>query len=155
MTSLFDKDCVFVSEAKTKEELFHDIYQKLLQKSFVKDNFYEMILEREKNYPTGMDMSVVDTKLSNIAIPHTEPSTVNVTKIIPIKLKNSIKFNNMIEPDKELEVNFAFMILNESGGEQTNILAQIMDFVTKTEDIGKMFESNDVNYIYNFINEKF
>ncbi|MDY3005583.1 PTS sugar transporter subunit IIA [Anaerococcus sp. AGMB00486] len=155
MTELFDKDCIYVSDAKNKEDLFYYIYQKLLEKSFVKENFYEMILEREKNYPTGMDMSVVNPNLSNIAIPHTEPSTVNVTKIIPIKLKNSLKFNNMIEPDKEILVDFAFMILNKSGGEQTNILSQIMDFVTKTEDIGKMFESNDVDYIYNFIKEKF
>ena len=155
MTELFERDCVYISNASSKEELFKEIYNKLLEKNYVNENFYEMIVERENNYPTGMDMSVVDNNLSNIAIPHTEPSTVNVTKVIPIKLKKEIEFNNMIDPSVKLNVKFIFMILNEDGGEQTNILASIMDFVTKTEDIEKMFDSNNIEFIYEFINKNF
>ncbi|WP_243344256.1 PTS sugar transporter subunit IIA [Anaerococcus sp. AGMB09787] len=155
MTDLFNKDLVFVSNAESKDELFKEIYDILRDKDLVKDNFYEMIVERENNYPTGLDMSVVNENLSNIAIPHTEPSTVNVTKIIPVKLINKLEFANMIDPDRKIEVDFAFIILNNNGGDQTNILSSIMDFVTQTDDIQAMFDSTDSDYIYNFIEKYF
>lgn len=155
MTDLFNKDLVFVSNAESKDELFKEIYDILRDKDLVKDNFYEMIVERENNYPTGLDMSVVNDNLSNIAIPHTEPSTVNVTKIIPVKLINKLEFANMIDPDRKIEVDFAFIILNNNGGDQTNILSSIMDFVTQTDDIQAMFDSTDSDYIYNFIEKYF
>lgn len=155
MSELINRNNVYISEAKTKEELFEDLYKKLKADDLVNDKFLEMVKEREENYPTGMDMSLVNENLPNIAIPHTESEACKVTRVIPVKLKEKIKFNNMIDPEKELEVSFIFMILNNEGGQQTDVLAKIMDFVTKTDDIEKMYELDDADKIYEFIKEKF
>ena len=155
MSELINRKNVYISEAKTKEELFEDLYKKLKADDLVNDKFLEMVKEREENYPTGMDMSLVNENLPNIAIPHTEPEACKVTRVIPVKLKEKIKFNNMIDPEKELEVSFIFMILNNEGGQQTDVLAKIMDFVTKTDDIEKMYQLDDADKIYEFIKEKF
>lgn len=156
MKELIDKDYIFISDLKEKEEIFKEIYEKLYEDKLVTKEFLDMVIERENNYPTGMDMSVVEGVNYNIAIPHTESYAVNVTKVIPVQLKNEITFNNMIDPKEEIRVKFLFVILNDGSDEQTNILAQIMDFVTQTENINELFELYDKNQIYSFIenNEK-
>lgn len=150
MKDLIDKRYIFISEAKSKEEVFEEVYETLYKDGLVTEEFLEMVKEREENYPTGMDMSVVGIS-HNIAIPHTESYAVKTSKVIPIQLKNEISFNNMIEPDQELRVKFLFLILNDGTDEQTNILANIMDFVTKSDNIDELFEIYDKEKIYSFI----
>ncbi len=152
---LFDKNNIYISDAKTKDDLFKELFYKLKKDDLVTDDFLEMVKTREKSYPTGMDMSLVDPNISNIAIPHTEPSAVKMTRIIPVKLNNNISFNNMIDPSQVLEVKFIFMILNDESGNQTNILSDIMDFVTQTPDINNLFNIDSVDEIYKFIEENF
>lgn len=151
LKDLIDKKYVFVSDAEDKNEIFEQINEVLYEDGLVTDEFLQMVKEREENYPTGMDMSVVDKVSYNIAIPHTESYAVNTSKVIPIGLKNEVSFNNMIEPDQELKVKFVFLILNDGSDEQTNILAQIMDFVTQTDNINDLFEMEDREKIYSFI----
>ena len=75
MTDLIRKDNVYISDALDSDSLFEEVYKNLYAKDLVKENFLEKIKEREASYPTGLDMSVVDEKLANIAIPHTDPDT--------------------------------------------------------------------------------
>ncbi len=138
-----------------KNEAFNKIYKHLLKNDSVTKDFIQMIKEREKNYPTGMDLSVIGKDIPNIAIPHTEPYCVKKTGIVAVKLKRKIKFNNMIDPDKELFVKFLFVILNSGDGEQTDILAHIMDFVTKDSNIKDFFNINTTEEIYNYLKKNF
>ena len=155
MTNLIDKELIFISSLNSKEMVFQRIHKILFERGYVKENFLDMLTEREKNYPTGLDMNPVGSIEYNIAVPHTESNCVNVSKIIPIKLENEIVFNNMIEPDKEIKVKFLFMILNKDANEQANLLAQIMDFMTKTEDINELFKLESEEEIYEFIEKNF
>lgn len=61
----------------------------------------------------------------------------------------------MIDPEKELDVSFIFMILNNEGGMQTDVLAKIMDFVTKTQGIEELFSLDSEDKIYEFIEKNF
>ncbi|MDK8252740.1 PTS sugar transporter subunit IIA, partial [Enterococcus faecalis] len=79
-------------------------------KKLVTPDFLTNLLEREHNYPTGLSLTPIDPALPNIAIPHTESTFVRTTRIIPIKLKQSLSFHNMIIPDETLSVSFLFMI---------------------------------------------
>lgn len=155
MSELIVRENVYISDASSKEDLFKELYDKLKADDLVNDKFLQMVEEREKNYPTGMDMSLVSENLPNIAIPHTEAEACKVTRVIPVKLNNKISFNNMIDPEKELDVSFIFMILNSEGGMQTDVLAKIMDFVTKTEDIENLFGLDSEDKIYEFIEKNF
>ncbi|MDD7305224.1 MAG: PTS sugar transporter subunit IIA [Peptoniphilaceae bacterium] len=151
MKNLIDKNYIFVSNADDKDEVFEEIYKSLYKDDLVTKNFLDMVKEREKNYPTGMDMSVVGGINYNIAIPHTESYAVKTSLVVPIQLRKELTFNNMIEPDQEIKVKFLFLILNDGSDEQTDILARIMDFVTKTENINDLFEIYDEDEIYSFI----
>lgn len=154
---LFAKNDIFVSQFSTQKEVFKEISQALLDEGLVKKEFLENLMNREQNFPTGIDLSVVDPELPNVAIPHTEGEFVNIRRVIPIKLLKPIKFFNMIQPDQELEVKFMFMILNNDPDGQANILAQIMNFLTATskENLKEFFEMQEPKEIFDFLNNNF
>ncbi len=154
---LFSEDEVYISKASTQEDVFREIADSLLKKDLVTKDFINNLMEREQNYPTGIDMSVVSPKIPNIAIPHTESEFVKVRLIVPIKLDKEISFHNMIDPSKEFPVKFLFMILNNDPEGQSNILAQIMDFMARTSEneLVPFFKSDDPKEIYSFLSRKF
>ncbi|MEO3720544.1 PTS sugar transporter subunit IIA [Lacticaseibacillus paracasei] len=154
---LFDAELAFVEDGDDQDTVFKQVSDQLLVAGAVKPDFYEHLSEREKNYPTGIDMSVVNAEYPNVAIPHTEGEFVNVRKIIPIRLKKPIEFANMIAPDQKLKVSFLFMILNDDPEGQANVLAQIMDFLTTSsaETLAKLFGADDAATIYNVLATSF
>ena len=154
---LFDKESVFISDKCRKEDVISEVSAKLQEMGLVKDKFMENVLLREKDYPTGIDLSVIDPELPNIAIPHTEAEFVNVRRVIPVHLNNEMEFKNMINPDQSLKVKFLFMILNDDPEGQSNILAQIMNFVTTTpvNELKTFFKRADTTAIYNYLVKKF
>lgn len=157
MTKLFFEDSVFVSDAKSKEDIFKEVSEALVKQGDVKDSFFNHVIEREHNYPTGMDLSLLNTAYANIAIPHTESEYVNTTKIVPVKLKHPVLFKNMISPHNDLKVSFLFMILNSDKAKQTQLLAKIMDFINaqSEEEMLKFFAFNNSSDIYHYLDKNF
>lgn len=157
MKKLFFKDTTYVSSRSTQEEVFEEVYLDLLNKQLVTEDFLASLLERERNYPTGLDLSPVSEVLPDIAIPHTESEYVRTTRIIPIELKNEITFHNMISPSDQISVRFLFMILNENGEAQAGMLADIMDFINSVdkEKLCAFFNLQDIEAIYQFLEEHF
>lgn len=154
---LFDKETVFILKGESQEEIFSTVANDLLEKDLVTEDFLENLLERENNFPTGIDLSVIDPKLPNIAIPHTEIEFVKTKRIIPIRLIQPIAFQNMIQPDQSLEVSFLFMILNDSATEQSNMLADIMDYLNQTDpkELRSFFELTKEEDVYEFLVDNF
>ncbi|MGM0239105.1 PTS sugar transporter subunit IIA [Enterococcus sp. AZ103] len=155
--SLFSEDTIYVSEKNSQTAVFEEIYQSLLAKKLVSENFLDNLIEREVNYPTGLDLAPISQELPNIAIPHTESEFVNTTRIVPIKLKKDIPFHNMIQPDEVMNVRFLFMILNQNGEEQSGLLADIMDFINSVEqtELIQFFNEEDPKMIYQFLEKNF
>lgn len=155
--NLFAKDAVYISDAVDRDAVFSEVYQHLLKAGYVKGNFLSHVLEREDQYPTGIDTSPISKDLPNVAIPHTEGEFVNARLIVPVGLKHPIKFKNMVNPSQELEVKFWFMILNNDPTGQANVLAQIMGFLSHTpvEKLNMLFNFNSTDEIYNFLVENF
>lgn len=155
--TLFDPTAVFVSEQTTQAAVFQEVADKLVAKQYVKPEFLANLSEREQNYPTGIDMSVVNPDYPNIAIPHTEGNFVNVRLIVPIKLVHPIEFHNMIDPSDSFPVSFLFMILNNDPDGQANVLSEIMGFLTTTpaEDLQHFLGETNRAAIYSFLNTYF
>lgn len=152
--NLFEKDLVFISKETDKNQVFKDLSDYLLEKDYVTEDFYDMIVKREQEHPTGIDTFKFNQIKSNIAIPHTESYAVKVTRIIPIKLENDISFKNMLTKE-DLDVKFLFVILNKEGSEQTNILMHILNFVSKPGNLKKLFEKQSAEEIFDYLKENF
>lgn len=153
MNDLIFEDSIFISDALSKEELFIEVSNKLLNLDLVTKNFLVNIQERELQYPTGLDLTPVHQQLPNIAVPHTEDSFVKTTRIVPVKLINPLEFNNMINPEQTLQVSFTFFILNNDNKQQAGILAKIMDFINSKNYnyLVDLFECTNEKKIYNML----
>lgn len=157
MTQLFSKDSVFVSNADSKEAVLTEVSEALVKAGYVKDNFLEHVLDREKNYPTALSLSNISETYPNVAVPHTEPEFVNTTKIVPVKLTNPIVFQNMSSPHKDLPVEFLFVILNGTKATQVHLLSDLIVFFEKQDkaELEKFFKLIDTDAIYEYLQANF
>lgn len=64
-TSIFSLDTTYISNKKTQEEVFEEVYLDLLKKKLVTPDFLTNLLEREHNYPTGLSLTPIDPALPN------------------------------------------------------------------------------------------
>lgn len=151
LASLFSEDLVFIENAKTQEEIFTTIGKRLLDRGIVNEGFTKAIMEREENYPTGLDLSPVSDEIPSAAIPHTEVEYCNSKHVVFVKLNNEIKFKNMISPDNEILVKYLFMIINNDADNQTNVLSGLMSFMTNVERMKKLETLTNEKEIYEFL----
>lgn len=149
--SLFSKELIFMTGLQTQEEVFNYIGDILLQRGLVKKGFTESILDREENYPTGLDLSPVADDMPNAAIPHTETEFCNGKAVVFVKLDREIPFRNMINPEQELKVKYLFFIINHEKTNQTNILSELIGFMTNREHMKRLESLQEESEIYNFL----
>ena len=137
--------------------MLKEIYDNLREQGYVKGNFLSHIVDREHNFPTGLDTSTLGKNIPNIAIPHTEGEFVNTRLIVPVSLVHPVVFHNMINPTQPLEVKFLFMLLDNDPDGQAELLASVMDFLVDTpaNELREVFNFTDPHAIYAFLKQKF
>lgn len=149
----FDKDLVFCLEADNQEQLFDQVATLLEEKKVVTENYRSALIEREKSFPTGLDMEFLGKDLPNVAIPHTDTIHNLTENVVVVRLEKPVTFHNMIAPDKEVEVSLLFFIINNSSSSQTNILAQLMDFFTGNGHLEALSKITEPEALFQYISE--
>ena len=149
----FRKDLVFCLEADNQEQLFNQVATLLEEKKVVTDTYRSALIEREKMFPTGLDMEFLGKDLPNVAIPHTDTIHNLTENVVVVRLAKPVTFHNMIAPDKEVEVSLLFFIINNSSSSQTNILAQLMDFFTGDGHLEALSKITEPEALFQYISE--
>ena len=149
----FDKDLVFCLEADNQEQLFDQVATLLEEKKVVTETYRSALIEREKMFPTGLDMEFLGKDLPNVAIPHTDTIHNLTENVVVVRLAKPVTFHNMIAPDKEVEVSLLFFIINNSSSSQTNILAQLMDFFTGNGHLEALSKITEPEALFQYISE--
>ena len=149
----FRKDLVFCLEADNQEQLFDQVATLLEEKKVVTDTYRSALIEREKMFPTGLDMEFLGKDLPNVAIPHTDTIHNLTENVVVVRLAEPVTFHNMIAPDKEVEVSLLFFIINNSSSSQTNILAQLMDFFTGNGHLEALSKITEPEALFQYISE--
>ena len=149
----FSKDLVFCLEADNQEQLFDQVANLLEEKKVVTDTYRSALIEREKMFPTGLDMEFLGKDLPNVAIPHTDTIHNLTENVVVVRLAEPVTFHNMIAPDKEVEVSLLFFIINNSSSSQTNILAQLMDFFTGNGHLEALSKITEPEALFQYISE--
>lgn len=149
----FSKDLVFCLEADNQEQLFDQVATLLEEKKVVTDTYRSALIEREKMFPTGLDMEFLGKDLPNVAIPHTDTIHNLTENVVVVRLAKPVTFHNMIAPDKEVEVSLLFFIINNSSSSQTNILAQLMDFFTGDGHLEALSKITEPEALFKYISE--
>lgn len=147
---IIEKDLIyFEKEINTKNELFEFMFKELFKKNYVTKEYLSKIIEREKKYPTGLQLERI-----NIAIPHTDPICSKENKLFIIKSKNPIPFINA-ETGKEIGVNLILGLIFKSGDNQMDILKKIGEFLQKEEYQNKILNCKKQEEFYDIMKNLF
>ena len=112
LNQLFDKNLVFCLQADNQEHLFNQVANLLEERKIVTPSYRTALIEREKSFPTGLDMEFLGKDLPNVAIPHTDIEHNLAEKVVVVRLNRAVTFHNMIAPDKEVEVSLLRILQN-------------------------------------------
>lgn len=153
LNQLFNKDLVFCLQAKDQTDLFEQVASLLEERQIVTPTYRSALIEREKSFPTGLDMEFLGKDLPNVAIPHTDIIHNLTENVVVVRLDQPVTFHNMIAPDKEVQVSLLFFIINNSSSSQTNILAKLMDFFTSNGNLEALSKLDSEDKIYQYITE--
>lgn len=125
LSDILFPECILLDvEGDTKEAVLQQLYEVLYQNNKVKESFYDAILAREKNYPTGLEVESY-----NVAIPHVTPEHVTNSAIGIAVLRHPVAFERM-DGDGEVQVNVIFNIALSEGGKQIETLQEIIAVIS-------------------------
>ena len=144
---------MFCLHAKDQTDLFKQVASLLEERQIVTPTYRSALIEREKSFPTGLDMEFLGKDLPNVAIPHTDIVHNLTENVVVVRLDKPVTFHNMIAPDKEVQVSLLFFIINNTSSSQTNILAQLMDFFTSNGNLEALSKLDSEDKLYQYITE--
>ncbi|SIR59067.1 PTS system, galactitol-specific IIA component [Peribacillus simplex] len=138
---IISEESIFTDlEASNKEEALRILTDSLLEQGFIHDDFYDSLLNREQNFPTGLESFD-----AGIAIPHTDPKHVKQDSIAVAVLEKPITFQNMVDKSMSIDVKIIFLLGLSQSTKHLNILRQIMGLIKEKgalEEISNMSKSH-------------
>ena len=100
MRDILFPECVITHmKAKSKEDALHQLYEVLLKNGKVKTSFYDAVLERERDYPTGLELEEY-----NAAIPHVVPAHVEHSAMGIAVLDTPVTFQRMDDDEATVDI---------------------------------------------------
>ncbi len=136
-------------EAETFEDVFKKLGGVVIKEGYAKDSYVDALINREKEYPTGLDASGV-----GIAIPHTDVAHVNKSGTAIAKLTKPVTFIQMGTDDEEVEVQLVFMLAVKDPKTHLSKLQAIITMIQDPEFLKRLIEAEDVDSIIEIIKEK-
>lgn len=121
---------------RNQKEVFNIIYEEAFKNDYVKEEFLERIIDREKSYPTGIELSNY-----SVAIPHTDAELINEQFISIAVLREPVSFNLMDDGTKETNVNIVFLLGLNKPENQLSILQEIIKLIQNEDIIREILES--------------
>lgn len=143
MGRLLDERLVFVdADVSTAEEAIRLMAARLQECGYVEDGYAEMVIAREKVFPTGLP-----GKAMSIAIPHTDPTLVNRPAIGVIIPREPIEFDMMGEIGTKLDVKLIMPLVIKNPGQQIELLKAMMHVIQDGERLMRIRSSRDKSEI--------
>lgn len=148
-TSMLHEDLIFLNYKTTNfknliEELSHILYKK----GYVKESYTSAILEREKQFPTGLKTPGI-----NIAMPHTYPEHVIKPAILVATLENPIDFHEMGNSSNTVPAKLIFMLAVTDPKGHLKILSKLMSIFSQEDKLIDLYNSTQAKEIIDKLNK--
>lgn len=144
MSELF----VIEGEAENWQEALRLTADRLQQEGCVKDDFYECCKKREEEYPTGL------TENCPVAIPHTTKDHVIKQAICALRLRHSVMFQRMDDPDEQVEVKYVLNLALLDDSEHVEIIARVIRYL-KDDSALKEMDAASLTELETLLKNKF
>lgn len=131
------KAIIYNLEANNSEKVLSRLGELLFNAGYVKETFVKGAIEREKNFPTGLELGGE----INAAIPHTDIEHVIKPGLALAILKNTVNFKNMGNKEQDVPCRLVFvMALNEAHA-QVDMLRELATVLQKPETLKKLIDA--------------
>jgi PTS system galactitol-specific IIA component len=140
---------IMVIESDTWQNVLKIMGDYLYENDYVKETYTNAVIEREKTYPTGLEIP----NAINVAIPHADIEHVKKQALLIGILKNPVKFFKMDDPSKQVNVELILMtVINDPKG-YIKFLSKLTTLIRKEEFI-KLAKKHDYDSIIKLIQEE-
>ena len=136
-------------EAKTYEDVMRAVGQKVTAEGFAKESYVDALINREKDFPTGLDIDGF-----GVAIPHTDVSHVNKAATAIAILKNPVTFVQMGTDDDYVDAKVIFVLAVDDPTGHLEQLQRIISIIQDKDILEKLTQVNEASEIINVIKEK-
>lgn len=101
-----DESLILLKEnVESREAIIRNLGNLLFEQGYVKDSYTQAVIDREKEFPTGLP-----ARKAGVAIPHTDTIHVIKPAIAIATLENPVPFNMMGSPTTEIQVEIMIML---------------------------------------------
>ncbi len=145
---VFTDQLIFINpkiEENTPQSAIKFLCNKLQEKGYVNNGYFEEVIKREKVHPTGLP-----TMPYASAVPHADPIGVVSTGIALAILKEPVVFHAMDNPRRELDVTLIFL-MSFNKGDQISMLQWISKILGNYELVANIGNSKRPKQVYKTI----
>lgn len=136
---IFDKKiALFHQHAEDRDSALKMLADEFVKAGVVEDSFYDGLLAREANFPTGLALD--EENKTGVAIPHTDPEHVKETQLGFMTLDEPVVFRNMGNMEEEVKVDMMFMMAIKEAHGQVEMLMKLMGLFGDDKVISKLHE---------------
>lgn len=148
---IFKEELVFTQlKAKSTEEVLSFVGRSLAELGYVKESFIPGILERERNYPTGLALNGF-----NVGIPHTDTVHVNCPFIAVVKNETKVPVIHMGTDDEEIWVDCFFVLGIKEPESQVELLQVLMEKFNDQTFVTELKSIHDKQQMISFLKHTF
>lgn len=135
------------SQSRSVEEFFRITSKELLELGFVKETFFNAINEREKVFPTGLQLEHIA-----VAIPHTDIEHIIKPFVYINKLnKYQLEFIQMGTDDVIIKPEYIFILGIKDPKGQVELLSTLIEFFNNKDFVTKLKNSKTESEVYNLL----
>lgn len=135
--SLLHEDLIMLDyAAESGVDLLGELAEILKKEGYVKESYAQAVIEREKNFPTGLNTPGV-----KVVMPHTDPNHVNKPAILVAKLNHPINFKEMGNSGNDVAAELVFMLAVTDPKGHVETLGKLMSIFSNGEMLLDVFHS--------------
>lgn len=127
-----------LKDVSSTEEVFQIISEFAIGEGLVKDEYFEALIKREEEYPTGISHTY------GIAIPHADTNYSLSNSLIVALLNEPVEFSSMGNLEEKIDVNIAFFIISNESDAHLEQLSNLMGIIQDEEMIASLVENRDI-----------
>lgn len=136
-------------DADTTTDVFKSLGGLLQEKGIAKESYVDALIEREKDFPTGLDIGNF-----GVAIPHTAAEHVNKAATGIATLKKPVDWVQLGSEDDHVDVYIVFMLAVKDPNAHLNFLQAIVKIFQDKEVLKKILAEKDPKNIIEIIKDK-
>lgn len=147
---VFDESIILLDlEADSKEAVLTAMANNLEEKGLIRDSYLKAVIEREKEFATGLPTGGV-----SVAIPHTDVEHVIKKTISVAVLKNPVAFGMMGDPNETVNVELVFMLAMDKSDAQLSLLQGLMQVFRDEEMLKYLVSETDKTKMVDVLKNK-